>query len=88
MSAASHLATLAPAPSTDSAPPEIILLGGDPTGQELPEQALPLLDSSVVWVPLQSEPFDLSLQSRRRADSTDEVIRRVTAKTEVWTTLA
>jgi hypothetical protein len=88
MSAASPLATPAPAPSTDSAPPEIILLGGDPTGQELLEQALPVLGSSVGRMPLRSEPFDLSLQGRRRRDFIDEVIRCVTAKPEVWTTLA
>jgi len=46
--------------------PEIIVLEGDQTGQELLEQALRVLDPSVVRVPLRFERFDLSLESRRQ----------------------
>src|SRR3989304_3353946 len=98
--------TVAPARSASAGAPEIVVLDGDQTGQELLEQALRVLDPSVVRLPLRFKHFDLSLESRRRTanqvitdaatpdlggqssttDFTDEVIRRVTAKLEVWTT--
>jgi len=58
--------TVAPAPSANADAPEIVVLDGDQTGQELLEQALRVLDPSVVRLPLRFEHFDLSLESRRR----------------------
>jgi isocitrate/isopropylmalate dehydrogenase len=55
------------APSISAPPPEIVVLQGDQTGQELLEQALRVLDPAVVRLPLQFEAFDLSLESRRRS---------------------
>jgi isocitrate dehydrogenase (NAD+) len=49
--------------------PRIIVLEGDETGQELLEQALRLLDSSVTQVEVQLEHFDLSLDNRRKTDN-------------------
>src|SRR4051812_31868051 len=43
----------------------IAVLEGDETGQELLEQALRVLEPSVLGVELELERFDLSLQSRR-----------------------
>ena len=44
----------------------IIVLEGDETGQELLEQALRVLDPSVLKVPVELEHYDLSLENRRR----------------------
>jgi isocitrate/isopropylmalate dehydrogenase len=44
----------------------IIVLEGDETGQELLDQALRVLAPDVIGVELELEPFDLSLDSRRR----------------------
>jgi isocitrate/isopropylmalate dehydrogenase len=49
--------------------PRIIVLEGDETGQELLEQALRVLDSSVTQVEVQLEYFDLSLDNRRKTDN-------------------
>jgi isocitrate/isopropylmalate dehydrogenase len=43
----------------------IAILEGDQTGQELLEEALRVLDESVIGVPLTLRRFDLSLQNRR-----------------------
>jgi isocitrate/isopropylmalate dehydrogenase len=66
MAVVSPGAAPAPAPSTSPPSPEIVVLDGDQTGQELLEQALRVLDPSVVRLPLHFEHFDLSLESRRR----------------------
>src|SRR3989304_432634 len=58
--------TVAPAPSASAGAPEIVVLDGDQTGQELLEQALRVLDPSAVRLPLRFERFDLSVESRRR----------------------
>jgi isocitrate dehydrogenase (NAD+) len=44
----------------------IIVLEGDETGQELLEQALRVLDPTVLKVPVELEHYDLSLENRRR----------------------
>jgi isocitrate/isopropylmalate dehydrogenase len=49
--------------------PELVVLEGDETGQELLEQALRVLDPSVVRFPLRFQRFDLSLESRRRSSN-------------------
>jgi isocitrate/isopropylmalate dehydrogenase len=58
------------APTTAGSPaatgPELVVLEGDQTGQELLQQALRVLDPSVVRVPLRFQHFDLSLENRRR----------------------
>lgn len=46
-------------------PLKITVLDGDETGQELLEQALRLLDASVIGIETELERFDLSLASRR-----------------------
>jgi isocitrate/isopropylmalate dehydrogenase len=51
----------------------IVVLDGDQTGQELLNEALRVLDPSVVRVPLQFEHYDLSLESRR--SSKNQVIQ-------------
>ncbi len=43
----------------------IAILQGDQTGQELLEEALRVLDPSVIRVPLEFEYYDLSLENRR-----------------------
>ena len=45
------------------------MLEGDQTGQELLQQALRVLDPSVVRVPLTFERYDLSLANRRRTQN-------------------
>ena len=45
--------------------PTITVLDGDQTGQELLDQALRVLDPSVVGLDLELQHFDLSLESRR-----------------------
>ena len=47
----------------------IVVLEGDQTGQELLEQALRVLNPSVVRVPLTFERYDLSLANRRRSQN-------------------
>jgi isocitrate/isopropylmalate dehydrogenase len=47
----------------------VIVLEGDQTGQELLQQALRVLDPSVVRVPLTFERYDLSLANRRRTQN-------------------
>lgn len=51
----------------------IVILDGDQTGQELLEEALRVLDPSVIRVPLQFEHYDLSLENRR--SSKNQVIQ-------------
>jgi isocitrate/isopropylmalate dehydrogenase len=46
-------------------PLRIVLLEGDETGQELLEQALRVMDGELLGIPLDLQPFDLSLESRR-----------------------
>jgi isocitrate dehydrogenase (NAD+) len=52
----------------------IIVLEGDETGQELLEQALRVLDPSVLKVPLELEHYDLSLDNRRQ--TSNEVVAK------------
>ncbi|MQA74511.1 MAG: isocitrate dehydrogenase [Solirubrobacterales bacterium] len=47
------------------APLSIIALEGDQTGQELLEEALRVLDPSVIGIEIEIERFDLSLETRR-----------------------
>src|SRR5215204_1870443 len=47
------------------APLKIIVLEGDETGQELLEQSIRVLDSSLLGIELELERFDLSLEKRR-----------------------
>jgi isocitrate dehydrogenase (NAD+) len=47
----------------------ITVLRGDQTGQELLEQALRLLDASVIEAPIDLEEFDLSLEHRRATNN-------------------
>ena len=49
--------------------PTIVVLEGDQTGQELLEQALRVIDRSVVDVELTLERFDLSLENRRATNN-------------------
>jgi isocitrate dehydrogenase (NAD+) len=60
-----------PAPSRTT---RIIVLEGDETGQELLEQALRVLDPTVLKVDLELEHYDLSLDNRRR--TSNEVVTR------------
>ncbi len=46
--------------------PTVVVMKGDQTGQELLEQALRVLDPSVLGVPLEFVYYDLSLENRRR----------------------
>src|SRR5437763_15637023 len=48
-----------------SQPVRIVVLEGDETGQELLDQALRVLDPSLLGVDFELRPFDLSLASRR-----------------------
>ncbi|HWT94398.1 MAG TPA: isocitrate/isopropylmalate family dehydrogenase [Solirubrobacteraceae bacterium] len=50
-------------------PVTITVLEGDETGQELLDQALRVLDSDVVGLPLNLERFDLSLENRRSTNN-------------------
>lgn len=67
---------------TDVAPahdiPHLVVLEGDETGQELLEEALRVLDPSVVGVDLRLERFDLSLENRRR--TMNAVVREAGAR--------
>ncbi len=47
----------------------IVVMQGDQTGQELLDEALRVLDPSVVRVPLIFEPYDLSLENRRKTNN-------------------
>ena len=51
----------------------ITVLEGDQTGQELLEQALRVLDPSVIGVELELRRFDLSLENRRA--TANQVVR-------------
>ncbi|MBV9789903.1 MAG: isocitrate dehydrogenase, partial [Chloroflexi bacterium] len=51
------------------ATPTIVVLEGDQTGQELLEEALRVLDPSVIKVDLTFERFDLSLEKRRETNN-------------------
>src|SRR3954462_15613444 len=55
----------------------IIVLEGDETGQELPEQALRVLEPSVTGVQLELEHHDLSLDNRRK--TSNEVVSAAAA---------
>lgn len=50
-------------------PRTITILEGDQTGQELLEEALRVLDSSVIQIPLAFNRHDLRLQARRDSDN-------------------
>lgn len=52
--------------------PTIVILEGDQTGQELLDEALRILDQSVIRMPLNFKHFDLSLESRR--DTNNQVV--------------
>lgn len=52
-----------------SDPLTITVLEGDETGQELLEQALRVLDSDLLGLPLELERFDLSLENRRETSN-------------------
>src|SRR3954451_21385878 len=45
---------------------QIVALEGDQTGQELLEQALRVLDPTVLGIDMELQRFDLSLENRRR----------------------
>lgn len=45
---------------------QLVVCEGDETGQELLEQALRVLDSTALGVPIELHRFDLSLENRRR----------------------
>ena len=47
----------------------IVVLDGDQTGQELLEQSLRVLDSSLLGLAVELQRFDLSLQNRRATDN-------------------
>jgi isocitrate dehydrogenase len=47
------------------APPPIVVLHGDQTGEELLQEALRVLDPDVLSYPLTFQHFDLSLEHRR-----------------------
>ena len=47
----------------------ITVLEGDETGQELLEQALRVLESDVIGIDVELQPFDLSLETRRATDN-------------------
>ncbi len=48
---------------------DVVVCEGDETGQELLDQALRVLDESVLGVPITLHRFDLSLANRRRTDN-------------------
>jgi 3-isopropylmalate dehydrogenase len=50
-------------------PTRIVVCEGDETGQELLDQALRVLDPSVISIPVELDRFDLSLENRRRTDN-------------------
>jgi isocitrate/isopropylmalate dehydrogenase len=54
-------------------PPTLVVMHGDQTGEELLEQALRVLDSSVIRQPLIFQDFDLSLENRRKTKN--EVVK-------------
>src|SRR5207342_3655910 len=47
----------------------IVVLEGDQTGQELLQQALRVIDPDVIALDVELEPFDLSLENRRRTEN-------------------
>ena len=46
-------------------PTTIVVLKGDQTGQELLDEALRVIDPSVIGFPVTFETYDLSLENRR-----------------------
>lgn len=50
-------------------PHTIVVLQGDETGQELLDEALRVIDSSVIGFSINFQTFDLSLDNRRRTDN-------------------
>jgi isocitrate/isopropylmalate dehydrogenase len=46
-------------------PIKVIVLDGDQTGQELVQQSIRVLDSSLLGIDIELEHFDLSLGNRR-----------------------
>src|SRR5438105_10306983 len=55
----------------------IVVLEGDQTGQELLEQAIRLLDSSLIEIEVELQRFDLSLENRRA--TSNEVVTQAAA---------
>jgi len=55
----------------------IVVLGGDQTGQELLEQAIRLLDPSLIEIDVELQRFDLSLENRRA--TSNEVVTQAAA---------
>ena len=49
-----------------SAPPKVVVMHGDQTGEELLQEALRMADEAVLGFPLEFEHFDLSLENRRK----------------------
>ena len=47
----------------------IVVLEGDQTGQELLQQALRVIDPDVIALDVELEPYDLSLENRRRTEN-------------------
>src|SRR5665647_3328929 len=47
----------------------LVVCEGDETGQELLEQALRVLDATVLGVPIELQRFDLSLENRRQTNN-------------------
>ena len=52
----------------------VVVLEGDETGQELLDQAVRVLDPSILGLELELERFDLSLENRRA--TSNEVVSR------------
>jgi isocitrate/isopropylmalate dehydrogenase len=52
-----------------SGPIKIVVLDGDETGQELLEQSIRVLDSSLLGIDIQLAHFDLSLENRRATNN-------------------
>lgn len=55
--------------SNPKTPPTIVVMHGDQTGEELLEQALRVLDPSVIGMELGFEHFDLGLEKRRKTQN-------------------
>jgi len=64
-------------PATETEPIEIVVCEGDETGQELLEQALRVLEPTVIGLPVRLIRFDLSLANRRR--TTNGVVHEAAA---------
>jgi isocitrate/isopropylmalate dehydrogenase len=59
------------------AKPRIVVMEGDQTGQELLEQALRVLDPSVIGLDMEFERYDLSLDKRR--ETNNEIVHEAAA---------